>query len=98
MPEVVRRQVRSGDVRLNVAEAGDGAPVILLHGFPDSWQLWRYQIDALAATEHRVIAPDLRGFGASDRPADVARDTDGTLIGAAQCDALLTQINRELGL
>jgi pimeloyl-ACP methyl ester carboxylesterase len=68
---VVEREVRSGEVRLNVAEAGDGPPVILLHGFPDSWRLWRYQVDALGAAGHRVLAPDLRGFGVSDRPGDV---------------------------
>ena len=68
---VIEHAVDSGGVRLNVATAGDGPPVLLLHGFPDSWQLWRHQIDALAAAGHLVIAPDLRGFGGSDRPAAV---------------------------
>ena len=53
-------------------EKGDGSPVLLLHGFPDSSALWRHQIPALVAAGHRVIAPDLRGFGASDRPEGVA--------------------------
>jgi pimeloyl-ACP methyl ester carboxylesterase len=61
--DVVERTVVVGEVRLNVAGAGDGPPVLLLHGFPDSWTLWRHQIDALTAAGHRVIAPDLRGFG-----------------------------------
>jgi pimeloyl-ACP methyl ester carboxylesterase len=47
---------------------GDGPSVLLLHGFPDSKELWRHQTPALAAAGYRVIAPDLRGFGASDRP------------------------------
>lgn len=68
---VTEHTVDSGGIRLNVAAAGHGPPVLLLHGFPDSWQLWRHQIDALAAAGHQVIAPDLRGFGASDRPEDV---------------------------
>jgi pimeloyl-ACP methyl ester carboxylesterase len=50
---------------------GDGTSVLLLHGFPDSKALWRHQIPALAAAGYRVIAPDLRGFGASDRPEGV---------------------------
>jgi pimeloyl-ACP methyl ester carboxylesterase len=50
---------------------GDGSSVLLLHGFPDSKNLWRNQIPALAAAGYRVIAPDLRGFGASDRPEGV---------------------------
>jgi hypothetical protein len=45
--------------------------VLLLHGFPDSWRLWRHQLPALAKAGHRVIAPDLRGFGKTDRPAEV---------------------------
>ena len=44
---------------------------MLLHGFPDSSALWRHQIPVLVEAGYRVIAPDLRGFGASDRPADV---------------------------
>jgi len=47
---------------------GDGASVLLLHGFPDSSALWRHQIPALTAAGYRVIAPDLRGYGDSDRP------------------------------
>jgi pimeloyl-ACP methyl ester carboxylesterase len=70
--EVTEHAVRVGEIELNVASAGDGPPVVLLHGFPDSWRLWRHQIEALTAAGHRVIAPDLRGFGASSRPADVA--------------------------
>ncbi len=60
-----------GEVHLNVASAGSGDPVLLLHGFPDSWHLWRHQIMALAAAGYRVIAPDLRGHGGSSRPQDV---------------------------
>jgi pimeloyl-ACP methyl ester carboxylesterase len=58
-------------VRLHVAEAGDpGAPALLaVHGWPQHWWLWRGVIPALART-HRVICPDLRGFGWSGQPAD----------------------------
>jgi pimeloyl-ACP methyl ester carboxylesterase len=50
---------------------GDGPPVLLLHGFPDSRFLWRAQVPALAAAGFRVIAPDLRGFGDAPRPIEV---------------------------
>lgn len=49
----------------------DAPAVLLLHGFPDSSDLWREQIGPLVAAGHRVIAPDLRGFGASSAPAEV---------------------------
>lgn len=62
------RDVTAGGVRLHVAEAGDGPLVVLLHGFPEIWWAWRAQIPALAEAGYRVIAPDLRGFGASDKP------------------------------
>ncbi|QYG91980.1 alpha/beta fold hydrolase [Iamia sp. SCSIO 61187] len=49
----------------------DGPPVILLHGFPDSARLWRHQVASLTAAGHRVLTPDLRGFGRSGRPEAV---------------------------
>ena len=82
MTEVHERRLSVGDVTLNVAEAGgDGPAVLLLHGFPDRWQLWRHQVEALAAAGHRVIAPDLRGFGESDRPEEVDAYRLAALVG-----------------
>ncbi len=52
--------------------AETGIPVVLCHGFPGSWFSWRNQLPALAAAGHRVIAPDMRGYGRSLRPADAA--------------------------
>ncbi|MEV0154232.1 alpha/beta hydrolase [Micromonospora sp. NPDC050686] len=60
-----------GDVRLNAAVGGSGSPVVLLHGFPQTHLMWRHVAADLAA-DHTVICPDLRGYGASDKP--VARD------------------------
>ena len=57
--------------RIEVAVEGEGRPVVLLHGFPDSGRLWRNQVPALVDAGFRVIVPDLRGYGASDKPADV---------------------------
>jgi pimeloyl-ACP methyl ester carboxylesterase len=57
---------------IEVQVEGEGRPVLLLHGFPDSGRLWRNQVAALAGAGYRAIAPDMRGFGGSDKPADVA--------------------------
>ena len=65
------RRVRSDGVELAVADEGEGDPVLLLHGFPDSSYVWRHQIRALVDAGYRAIAPDLRGFGDSDRPLDI---------------------------
>src|SRR5580704_5305019 len=50
---------------------GEGRPVVLLHGFPDSGRLWRNQVPALAKAGFKVIVPDLRGYGGSDKPAEI---------------------------
>ena len=60
-----------GDVRLHYVESGEGPLVVLLHGFPEFWFSWRLQIAPLAAAGFRVVAPDLRGYNLSSRPADV---------------------------
>jgi pimeloyl-ACP methyl ester carboxylesterase len=51
--------------------SGEGRPVVLLHGFPDSGNLWRHQVPALVDAGFKVIVPDLRGYGRSDKPAEV---------------------------
>ena len=63
--------IATNGITLHVVQAGPpaGPVVILLHGFPEFWQGWRYQIDALAAAGYRVWAPDQRGYNLSDRPA-----------------------------
>ena len=68
-------------VRLHVTEAGDGPLVILCHGWPELAFSWRHQVPALAAAGYRVAAPDLRGFGRSDAPADVGAYTVLHLVG-----------------
>jgi pimeloyl-ACP methyl ester carboxylesterase len=64
--------VNVNGVRLHVVEAGDGPPVVLLHGFPEFWYSWRHQIHALAAAGFRAVAPDQRGYNRSDKPQDVS--------------------------
>jgi pimeloyl-ACP methyl ester carboxylesterase len=78
--------------RLHVVQAGPlhGRPVILLHGFPDFWIGWRYQIDALASAGFRVIAPDQRGYNLSDKPSGIRQYTIEKLVAdiAALADTL----------
>ncbi|MEU5878854.1 alpha/beta hydrolase [Spirillospora sp. NPDC047279] len=64
-----RRVPVADGVSLNAAVGGSGSPVVLLHGFPQTHLMWRHVAADLAA-DHTVIAPDLRGYGASDKPAD----------------------------
>ncbi|MER6669928.1 alpha/beta hydrolase [Amycolatopsis japonica] len=56
-------------VALDVAVAGTGSPIVLLHGFPQTHLMWRHVAADLAA-DHTVLCPDLRGYGESDKPAD----------------------------
>jgi len=66
-PAITHHVTDLSDVRLHYVTAGDGPPVVLLHGWPQTWYEWRHVIPALAE-HHRVIAPDLRGLGDSSRP------------------------------
>jgi epoxide hydrolase 4 len=69
--DVSHRMLDIGDVRLHCAELGKGPLVLLLHGFPECWVTWRNQMPALAAAGFRAVAPDLRGYGKSDKPRDL---------------------------
>ena len=75
MPEVTHRMIETNGIRLHVAEQGKGPLVILCHGFPECWYSWRHQLPALAKAGFRAVAPDLRGYGRSDRPEDVEKYT-----------------------
>ncbi len=70
-------------MRLSVLEAGDpaGEPVVLLHGFPELSHSWRHQLPALAEAGYHAVAPDLRGYGASDRPTAVEAYAAKALVG-----------------
>ena len=58
-------------VGIDYQVTGEGRPVLLLHGWPDSGRLWRHQVPALAEAGFQVIVPDLRGFGRSGKPEAV---------------------------
>lgn len=63
--------VRTDGADISVASAGEGRPVLLIHGFPDTHNVWRKQFGPLVAAGYRVIAPDLRGYGRSSAPQGV---------------------------
>ena len=65
---VTERRIATNGIELNIAEAGEGPLVLLLHGFPESWYSWRHQFAPLAAAGYHVVAPDMRGYGKSDKP------------------------------
>ena len=65
------RTVEANGIKLRIAEMGKGPLVIFLHGFPESWYSWRHQLPAVAKAGFHAVAPDLRGYGKSDKPANV---------------------------
>lgn len=89
------RDVSANGVRLHVAEAGTGPLVLLLHGFPEFWWSWRHQLAGLADAGFRVVAPDLRGYGASDKPprgydaVTLAADVAGLVRALGERDAMI---------
>jgi pimeloyl-ACP methyl ester carboxylesterase len=66
MTQIDTRRITANGIEINVAIAGEGEAIVLLHGFPNTWQVWTEIIPDLARTR-RVIAPDLRGLGATTR-------------------------------
>ncbi|WP_434443883.1 alpha/beta fold hydrolase [Lentzea sp. E54] len=86
------QRVRVSDgVELNVATTGEGSPIVLLHGFPQTHLMWRHVAADLAA-DHTVIMPDLRGYGDSDKPADT-----GTTYAKRTMAADVVQVAQALG-
>lgn len=71
MSDVMQRRVATNGIELNIAEQGDGPLILLLHGFPESWYSWRHQFAPLANAGYHVVAPDMRGYGKSDKPAEI---------------------------
>ena len=66
------RFIETNGIRMRLATIGDSGPlVIMAHGWPESWYSWRHQMVAVAAEGYRVVAPDMRGYGATDAPPNV---------------------------
>jgi pimeloyl-ACP methyl ester carboxylesterase len=81
MSEPSHRSVEANGIRIHIAEQGSGPLVLLCHGFPESWYSWRHQLKALADAGFHAVAPDMRGYGQSDRPAEIERYSLFHLVG-----------------
>ncbi len=89
------RSVSANGITFHAAELGEGPLVLLLHGFPEFWWCWRHQLGALAEAGYRAVAPDLRGYGASDKPPrgydlpTLAADVAGIVRGLGERAAII---------
>src|SRR5690349_9252307 len=72
---ITHRTVSANGLRFHIAESGQGPLVLLCHGFPECWYSWRHQLPALAEAGFHAVAPDMRGFGQTDAPDDLAEYT-----------------------
>jgi pimeloyl-ACP methyl ester carboxylesterase len=81
MGEPSHRTVETNGIRMHVAEQGQGPLVLLCHGFPESWYSWRHQLRALADAGYHAVAPDMRGYGRTDQPAEIDQYTLLHLVG-----------------
>src|SRR4030095_4802395 len=79
--EIQHRVVETNRIRMHVAELGTGPLVLMCHGFLESWYSWRHQMRALADAGFRAVAPDMRGYGQTEAPAEIERYTLLDLVG-----------------
>ncbi len=88
-------EIMTNGIRMHYVTQGSGPLVVLLHGFPEFWYSWRYQIPFLAEHGYTVVAPDLRGYNDSDKPrtgydvATLIRDIEGLVTGLGQEKAII---------
>jgi pimeloyl-ACP methyl ester carboxylesterase len=80
MTEFTHRLVQTNGIRMHLAEAGEGFPVVMCHGFPELWYSWRHQLRALAAAGFHAIAPDQRGYGETEAPEPIEAYTQRQLV------------------
>jgi pimeloyl-ACP methyl ester carboxylesterase len=89
------RDINANGIRFHVTEAGSGPLVLLLHGFPEFWWSWHHQLVTLADAGYHAVAPDLRGYGASDKPPrgydgpTLASDVAGMVRALGERDAVV---------
>jgi pimeloyl-ACP methyl ester carboxylesterase len=70
--DITHRQVKTNGINMHIAEAGEGPLVLMAHGFPELWYSWRHQLTALAEAGYHAVAPDIRGYGDSDKPQEIS--------------------------
>jgi len=71
MPELKHETIEANGIRLHVARAGEGPLMLFLHGFPEYWAMWRPFLEHFGARGRCAVAPDMRGYNLSDKPAEV---------------------------
>jgi pimeloyl-ACP methyl ester carboxylesterase len=79
--DIRHRSIETNGIHMHLAEQGEGPLVVLCHGFPESWYSWRHQLPALAAAGFHAVAPDMRGYGRTDRPEPIDHYTLLHLVG-----------------
>ncbi len=79
--DIKHRRIHTNGIGMHIAEQGSGPLVLLCHGFPESWYSWRHQIAPVANAGFHVVAPDMRGYGQTDAPPEVASYTIMHLVG-----------------
>lgn len=81
MTQPSQRTVEANGIRMHLAEQGSGPLIVLCHGFPESWYSWRHQLAALAEAGFHAVAPDMRGYGRTNRPEAIDQYTLLHLVG-----------------
>ncbi|KAG6554284.1 hypothetical protein Mapa_004200 [Marchantia paleacea] len=81
MDQITHRTIEVNGIHMHIAEQGTGPLVLLLHGFPCLWYTWRHQIPVLANAGYHVVAPDMRGYGQTEAPADPTKYTSLHIVG-----------------
>ena len=81
MNELRHRTIATNGINMHIAEQGDGPLVLLCHGWPELWYSWRHQLQALADAGFHAVAPDMRGFGQTDAPAELGAYTQLHFVG-----------------
>jgi pimeloyl-ACP methyl ester carboxylesterase len=81
MTEIRHRFLETNGIKVYLAERGAGPLVLLCHGFPESWYSWRHQLAALAEAGFHAVAPDMRGYGRTDRPHEIDQYTLFHIVG-----------------
>jgi pimeloyl-ACP methyl ester carboxylesterase len=81
VPGITLKRTEANKIKIRYAEAGSGPLVLLCHGWPESWYSWRHQILALARAGYRVVAPDMRGYGATEAPEAIEHYTLFHIVG-----------------
>jgi pimeloyl-ACP methyl ester carboxylesterase len=72
-PAIALNTIKANGITIRYAEVGEGPLVLFTHGWPEGWASWRHQLAAVAAAGYRAVAPDMRGYGGTDAPAEIER-------------------------